>query len=135
MAAAEKPLEFYAKRPWGPENGLEDSDEDEEDDNGETEDEDAFSLQEMLRLGGTKQDYLMLAALDENEEVVDGGKKGAIDDLQQGELEAFIQNLSLAKYAKAFLIEEDQPAKKEDSSKKDSRVSKVDSKKQKVKVR
>ncbi|XP_061005531.1 CCAAT/enhancer-binding protein zeta-like [Dama dama] len=74
----------------------------------------------------------MLAALDENEEVVDGGKKGAIDDLQQSELEAFIQNLSLAKYAKAFLIEEDQPAKKEESSKKEARVSKVDSKKQKT---
>ena len=52
MAAAEKPLEFHAKRPWGPENGLEDPDEDEEDDNDET--EDAFSLQEVLRLGGTK---------------------------------------------------------------------------------
>lgn len=52
MAAAEKPLEFHAKRPWGPEKGLEDPDEDEEDDNDET--EDAFSLQEVLRLGGTK---------------------------------------------------------------------------------
>ena len=79
-----------------------------------------------------QQDYLMLAALDENEEVVDGGKKGAIDDLQQGELETFIQNLSLAKYTKAFLIKEDQPAKKEDASKKEARVSKVDSKKQKA---
>ncbi|KAF6320953.1 CCAAT enhancer binding protein zeta [Rhinolophus ferrumequinum] len=72
----------------------------------------------------------MLAALDENEEVVDGGKKGAIDDLQQGELETFIQNLSLAKYAKAFLIEEDEPAKKEDASKKEAGVSKLDNKKQ-----
>ena len=42
-----------------------------------------------------QQDYLMLATLDENEEVVDGGKKGAIDDLQQGELEAFIQNIQI----------------------------------------
>uniref|UniRef100_A0A452QPU5 CCAAT/enhancer-binding protein zeta n=1 Tax=Ursus americanus TaxID=9643 RepID=A0A452QPU5_URSAM len=77
-----------------------------------------------------QQDYLMLATLDENEEVVDGGKKGAIDDLQQGELEAFIQNLSLAKYAKAFLVEEDEPAKKENASKKEAKVSKVDNKKQ-----
>lgn len=77
-----------------------------------------------------QQDYLMLATLDENEEVVDGGKKGAIDDLQQGELEAFIQNLSLAKYAKAFLVEEDEPAKKENASKKEAGVSKVDKKKQ-----
>lgn len=76
-----------------------------------------------------QQDYLMLATLDENEEVVDGGKKGAIDDLQQGELETFIQNLSLAKYAKAFLVEEDEPAKKENASKKASE-SKVDKKKQ-----
>ncbi|XP_019597596.2 CCAAT/enhancer-binding protein zeta [Rhinolophus sinicus] len=128
MAAAKKPLEFHAQRHWGPEKGVEDPDEDDEDDNAET--EDGFSLEEVLRLGGTKQDFLMLAALDENEEVVDGGKKGAIDDLQQGELETFIQNLSLAKYAKAFLIEEDEPAKKEDASKKEAGVSKLDNKKQ-----
>lgn len=72
----------------------------------------------------------MLATLDENEEVVDGGKKGAIDDLQQGELKVFIQNLSLAKYAKAFLVEEDEPAKNENASKKEARVSQVDNKKQ-----
>ncbi|KAM5252014.1 CCAAT/enhancer-binding protein zeta isoform 2-T2 [Hipposideros larvatus] len=120
MAAAKKPLEFHAKRPWGPEEGVEDPDEDDEGDTDET--ENGFSLEEVLRLGGTKQDFVMLAALDENEEVVDGGKKGAIDDLQQGELEAFIQNLSLAKHAKAFLIEEE-PAKKEDASKKEASVS------------
>ncbi|KAK2489705.1 hypothetical protein MC885_017854 [Smutsia gigantea] len=128
MAAAKERLEFHAKRPWGREEAMEDPDEDDENDNDE--DENGFSLQEVLRLGGTKQDYLMLATLDENEEVVDGGKKGAIDDLQQGELEAFIHNLSLAKYSKAFLIE-DEPAKKEDASKK-ARLSKVDDKKQNV---
>uniref|UniRef100_A0A8C3WSQ8 CCAAT/enhancer-binding protein zeta n=1 Tax=Catagonus wagneri TaxID=51154 RepID=A0A8C3WSQ8_9CETA len=129
MAASKKPLEFHAKRPWPSEEGeIEDPDEDEEDDDAEA--ENGFSLEEVLRLGGTKHDYLMLAALDENEEVVDGGKKGAIDDLQQGELEAFIQNLSLAKYAKAFLTEGDQSAKKEDGSSKEARISKVDKKKQ-----
>jgi ribosome biogenesis protein MAK21 len=71
----------------------------------------------------------MLATLDENEEVVDGGKKGIVDDLQQGELEAFIQNLNLAKYAKS-LIEEDELAKKENAGKKEAKVSKVDNKKQ-----
>ncbi|KAK1333151.1 hypothetical protein QTO34_006688 [Cnephaeus nilssonii] len=126
MAAAKKPLEFHAERPWGPDGRIEDSDEDDEEDN---EAEDGFSMEEVLRLGGTKQDYLMLAALDENEEVVDGGKKGAIDDLQQGELEAFIQNLSLAKYAKSFIIAEDEPPNKEDTNKKAS-VSKLDNKKQ-----
>ncbi|XP_047638229.1 CCAAT/enhancer-binding protein zeta [Phacochoerus africanus] len=129
MAASKKHLEFHAKRPWPPEEEeVEDPDEDDEDDNDEA--ENGFSLEEVLRLGGTKQDYLMLATLDENEEVVDGGKKGAIDDLQQGELEAFIQNLSLAKYAKTFLIEEDQSSGKEDGSSKEARVSKVDNKKQ-----
>ncbi|KAF3826507.1 hypothetical protein GH733_009032, partial [Mirounga leonina] len=128
MAAAKKPLEFHAKRPWRGEEAVEDPDEDNEEDNDDG--ENGFSLEEVLRLGGTKQDYLMLATLDENEEVVDGGKKGAIDDLQQGELEAFIQNLSLAKYAKAFLVEEDEPAEKENASKKEARVSKVDNKKQ-----
>ncbi|ELK36086.1 PREDICTED: CCAAT/enhancer-binding protein zeta [Myotis davidii] len=126
MAAAKKPLEFHAQRPWVPDGRIEDSDEDDEEDN---EAENGFSMEEVLRLGGTKQDYLMLAALDENEEVVDGGKKGAIDDLQQGELEAFIQNLNLAKYAKSSIIAEDEPPNKEDANKKAS-VSKLDNKKQ-----
>lgn len=52
MAAAKKPLEFHAKRPWGPEEGVEDPDEDDEGDNDET--ENGFSLEEVLRLGGTK---------------------------------------------------------------------------------
>ncbi|KAM7078665.1 CCAAT/enhancer-binding protein zeta [Molossus nigricans] len=127
MAAAKKPLEFHAQRLWGPDARVDDSDEDDEDDNDEA--ENGFSMEEVLRLGGTKQDYLMLAALDENEEIVDGGKKGAIDDLQQGELEAFIQNLNLAKYPKAFIIEEDEPPSKEDVSKKAS-MSKFDNKRQ-----
>ncbi|XP_004686350.1 PREDICTED: CCAAT/enhancer-binding protein zeta [Condylura cristata] len=122
MAAAKERLEFHAKQHWHPEEAVEDPDEDENDEAGN-----GFSLEEVLRLGGSKQDYLMLATLDENEEVVDGGKKGAIDDLKEGELEAFIQNLSLAKYAKACLIEDDEPAKNENASKKET---KVDNKKQ-----
>lgn len=51
MAAAKKPLEFHAKRPWGPDRRTEDSDEDDEDDN---EAENGFSMEEVLRLGGTK---------------------------------------------------------------------------------
>lgn len=45
-------MEFHAKRPWGPEKGVEDPDEDDEDENDET--ENGFSLEEVLRLGGTK---------------------------------------------------------------------------------
>ncbi|XP_002709966.3 CCAAT/enhancer-binding protein zeta [Oryctolagus cuniculus] len=127
MAAPKARLEFHAKRPWRGEEAVGDPDEEDEDDSGEA--ENGFTLEEVLRLGGTKQDYLMLATLDENEEVVDGGKKGTIDDLQQGELEAFIQNLSLAKYAKS-LIEEDAPVEKESTSKREVKVSKVDNKKQ-----
>lgn len=52
MAAAKTTLEFHAKRPWGPEEGIEDPDEDDEDDNDEA--ENGFSLEEVLRLGGTK---------------------------------------------------------------------------------
>ncbi|KAM5142651.1 CCAAT/enhancer-binding protein zeta [Callospermophilus lateralis] len=127
MAAAKAPLEFHAKRPWAGQEAVGDPDEEDEDDSGEA--ENGFSLEEVLRLGGTKQDYLMLATLDENEEVVDGGKKGAVDDLQQGELEAFIQNLSLAKYAKSFIEDDEQP-KKENASKKETKVSNIDNKKQ-----
>ncbi|XP_012330848.2 CCAAT/enhancer-binding protein zeta [Aotus nancymaae] len=126
MAAAKEPLEFHAKRPWRPEEAIGDPDEEVEDDTSET--ENGFSLEEVLRLGGTKQDYLMLATLDENDEVIDGGKKGAIDDLQQGELEAFIQNLNLAKYTKACLIKEDEPAKKENFSKKEVKIPKINNK-------
>lgn len=52
MAAAKKPLEFHAKRPWCGEEAVEDPDEDDEEDNDEA--EDGFSLEEVLRLGGTK---------------------------------------------------------------------------------
>ncbi|XP_008820822.1 CCAAT/enhancer-binding protein zeta [Nannospalax galili] len=128
MSADQEPLEFHPKRPWRPKEVTEDPDEEDAEESDAA--KNGFSLEEVLRLGGTKQDYLMLAALDENEEVVDGGKKGAIDDLQQGELEAFIQNLNLAKYAKSS-VEEDEPDKKENASQKEVKVSKVDNKKQK----
>ncbi|KFV87348.1 CCAAT/enhancer-binding protein zeta, partial [Struthio camelus australis] len=54
-----------------------------------------------------QQDYLMLCAVDEAEEVVDGGKRGAIDDLKAGELEAFVSSLGLDKYAESCLVVED----------------------------
>ncbi|NWW92508.1 CEBPZ protein, partial [Rhynochetos jubatus] len=81
--------------------------EEEEEGGGEDGDADEFTLDEVLRLGGTKQDYLMLCAVDEAEEVVDGGKKGAIDDLKEGELEAFVSSLGLGKYAESCLVVEE----------------------------
>lgn len=129
MSVDQEPLEFHAKNPWRPKEVTEDPEEEDEEDSDEA--KNGFSLEEVLRLGGTKQDYLMLATLDENEEVVDGGKKGTVDDLQQGELEAFIQNLNLAKYSKS-LIEEDEPEKKGNASKKEAELRKVENKKQKA---
>ncbi|CAI5770653.1 enhancer-binding zeta [Podarcis lilfordi] len=81
---------------------------DERDGEGEVDDGSGFTLEEVLRLGGTKQDYIMLAALDETEEIVDGGKKGAIDDLKDGELEAFIKSLGVSSYSKKFLVAADE---------------------------
>ncbi|CAO2644827.1 CCAAT/enhancer-binding protein zeta [Lemmus lemmus] len=60
----------------------EDPEEEEEEDSDEA--KNGFPLEEVLCLGGTKQDYLMQSTLDENEEVMDGSKKGTIDNLQQG---------------------------------------------------
>lgn len=74
-----------------------------------------------------QQDYIMLSALDETEELVDGGKKGAIDDLKQGELQAFIKSLDVSKYSNTFLVTEEEettvekegkPHKKENVSQK-----------------
>nr|XP_046229485.1 CCAAT/enhancer-binding protein zeta [Scatophagus argus] len=70
-----------------------------EGDGGAKKNEDEFSLDEVLRLGGTQADYIMLAGLDDSNELVDGGKKGAIDDLEEGELEKFITKLGIRKFA------------------------------------
>eukprot|EP00075_Anas_platyrhynchos_P020432 XP_027309685.1 CCAAT/enhancer-binding protein zeta [Anas platyrhynchos] len=68
---------------------------------------DGFTLDEVLRLGGTKQDFLMLCALDEEEEeMVDGGRKDAIDDLEEGELEAFVSSLGFDRFAESCMQED-----------------------------
>uniref|UniRef100_A0A3Q1G6R9 CCAAT/enhancer-binding protein zeta n=1 Tax=Acanthochromis polyacanthus TaxID=80966 RepID=A0A3Q1G6R9_9TELE len=61
--------------------------------------EEEFSLEEVLRLGGTQADYVFLAGINDNQELVDGGKKGAIDDLEDGELEKFITKLGIRAYS------------------------------------
>ncbi|NWH56934.1 CEBPZ protein, partial [Geococcyx californianus] len=125
------------KAAGGGSRGEEDEDEDEE---GEGGDHEGFTLDEVLRLGGTKQDYVMLCAVDESEDIVDGGKKDAIDDLKEGELEAFISSLGLDKYAKSCLVveeeddgdsqEKEKPLKKE-KSKKEAKPSLLDGKREK----
>ncbi|XP_053314606.1 CCAAT/enhancer-binding protein zeta [Spea bombifrons] len=71
-----------------------------EDDDIEGSNEEDFTLEEVLRLGGTKQDYVMLAGLKEVDVMVDGGTKGGgISDLEDGELKAFIDKLGLHKFS------------------------------------
>ncbi|XP_041853196.1 CCAAT/enhancer-binding protein zeta [Melanotaenia boesemani] len=66
-----------------------------------------LNLDEVLRLGGTKADYILLAGLDDSNELVDGGKKGAIDDLEEGELERFITKLGIQAYADQQFIRDE----------------------------
>ncbi|KAM9798285.1 CCAAT/enhancer-binding protein zeta [Neosynchiropus ocellatus] len=69
-------------------------------------DDEELSLEEVLRLGGTRADFLLLAGLDDSAELEDGGKKGAIDDLQAGELEQFISKLGIRALAGQQLVQE-----------------------------
>ncbi|NWV30327.1 CEBPZ protein, partial [Origma solitaria] len=119
-------------------SGEEESDDD-GDEEGEGGDAGGFTLDEVLRLGGTKQDYLMLCAVDEEGEIVDGGKKDTIDDLKEGELEAFVSSLGLHKYAKSCLEgdeddgsskEKEKPPKNE-KSKKETKPTSLEGKKEK----
>ncbi|CAM9132955.1 unnamed protein product [Lampetra planeri] len=70
------------------------------------EEEEELSLDEVLRLGGTQADYILLAGLEDSGDLVDGGTKDAIDDLEQGELEQFITRLGLGAYADQQIVEQ-----------------------------
>ncbi|XP_035986300.1 CCAAT/enhancer-binding protein zeta isoform X2 [Fundulus heteroclitus] len=61
--------------------------------------EEELSLEEVLRLGGTQADFILLAGIDDSAELVDGGMKNAIDDLEEGELEKFITKLGIRNHA------------------------------------
>ncbi|KAM4771728.1 CCAAT/enhancer-binding protein zeta [Rhinophrynus dorsalis] len=89
---------------------------DDDDDIGE-EPESGFTLEEVLRLGGTKQDFIMLAGLEDVEEIVDGGKKGLIDDLEEGELKAFIEKLGIQKFSSDDIDQEKPTTKKKGKEK------------------
>ncbi|GCC22718.1 hypothetical protein chiPu_0001106, partial [Chiloscyllium punctatum] len=111
---------------------LENSDAEEEGDRDESQRRDAedtgeeFTLNLVRQLGGTKADYIMLYSLNDNEELIDGGKKNAIDDLKEGELESFINKIGIRKYSK-FLLEKNEESteneiKKKDKNKKHEKV-------------
>ncbi|KAM4712899.1 LOW QUALITY PROTEIN: CCAAT/enhancer-binding protein zeta [Anableps anableps] len=88
------------------------SDESQQEENREAEEApggEELDLEEVLRLGGTQADYILLAAIDDSSELVDGGMKGAIDDLEEGELEGFISKLGIRAHA-GFKTFPDEPA-------------------------
>lgn len=47
---------------------------------------------------------MMLAVLNDSNELIDGGKKGAIDDLEEGEMEKFIAKLGIRAFAGQQII-------------------------------
>uniref|UniRef100_A0A672QI17 CCAAT-binding factor domain-containing protein n=1 Tax=Sinocyclocheilus grahami TaxID=75366 RepID=A0A672QI17_SINGR len=73
-------------------------------------------------------DYVMLAGIGDTAELINGGKKGAIDDLEEGELEGFITKLGIRAYAEQQIIRDEQdetssePPKKEKKKAKSSKM-------------
>ncbi|XP_070705152.1 CCAAT/enhancer-binding protein zeta [Pempheris klunzingeri] len=84
-----------------------------------------FSLEEVLRLGGTQADYIMLATLNDSDELVDGGKKGAIDDLEEGELEKFITKLGIRSFSGLQVIPDEPEGDAADAGEKESKKAKA----------
>uniref|UniRef100_A0A8C5E2N2 CCAAT/enhancer-binding protein zeta n=1 Tax=Gouania willdenowi TaxID=441366 RepID=A0A8C5E2N2_GOUWI len=87
-----------------------------------------LQLEEVLKLGGTKSDYIFLAGLDDSNELVDGGKKGAIDDLEEGELEKFVTKLGIRAYSGLQVVvetPEKAPTAEQQSSEKKKKQVKV----------
>ena len=61
-----------------------------------------------------QSDFLLLSGINDNHDLIDGGKKGAIDDLEPGELEKFITKLGVRAYAHlrpCLLVELPSPGK------------------------
>lgn len=72
-------------------------------------------------------DYIMLAGIADSSELINGGKKTAIDDLEEGELEEFIRKLGIRAYAGQQIIQ-DEDGQNETSSeqtKKDKKKAKA----------
>ncbi|XP_030626240.1 CCAAT/enhancer-binding protein zeta isoform X2 [Chanos chanos] len=113
-----------------------DNDEAEENsDDGKAKDEEEFTLDDVLRLGGTKADYVMLTSIGDPDEMVNGGKKGAIDDLEEGELEKYITTLGIRAYSGQQIVpdeeaEEASTSKKKEKKKKDEGETETQSEKQ-----
>ncbi|XP_077408281.1 CCAAT/enhancer-binding protein zeta [Vanacampus margaritifer] len=103
-----------AAKMWSGKNKMEAENLDDEGDNhadgadsGRQEEAGAFNLEEVLLLGGTQADFMLLSNLDASNELVDGGKQGAIDDLEEGELEKFITKLGVRDLAKLQCVSDE----------------------------
>lgn len=86
--------------------------------------EEEFILDDVLRLGGTKADYVMLAGISDSKELINGGKKNAIDDLEKGELEDFITKLGIRAYADQQIIKDGPDETSSEPSKKEGKKAK-----------
>uniref|UniRef100_A0A674AMI9 CCAAT/enhancer-binding protein zeta n=1 Tax=Salmo trutta TaxID=8032 RepID=A0A674AMI9_SALTR len=104
-----------------------DGDEEEEINGDGPQSDDEFNLDEVLRLGGTRADFALLAAIIDENELIDGGKKGAIDDLEPGELETFITKLGVRSY-KEHQIVPDEPTEEEKAEASQKESKKADAK-------
>lgn len=72
----------------------------------------------------------MLAAVDDSTELIDGGKKGAIDDLEEGELEEFITKLGIRSYSDQQVAEDDEENEPEEEKPSKPSVEKKSKKKE-----
>lgn len=76
----------------------------------------------------SQADYVMLAGISDTSELINGGKEGTIDDLEEGELEDFITKLGVRAYAEQQIIRDEQdetssePPKKEKKKAKSSKM-------------
>lgn len=70
-------------------------------------------------------DYILLAGLNDSNELVDGGKKGAIDDLEEGELEKFITKLGIRSFAGLQVIPDEPEGDAADVGEKESKKAKA----------
>ncbi|KAK6295057.1 hypothetical protein J4Q44_G00342830 [Coregonus suidteri] len=119
------------------ENDNDEGDDDEKEEMNGPQPDDEFNLDEVLRLGGTRADFALLASINDENELVDGGKKGAIDDLEPGELEKFIAKLGIRSYKDQQIVpdehteEEKAEASQKESKKADAKKAKSDEQKPK----
>ncbi|XP_072309168.1 CCAAT/enhancer-binding protein zeta isoform X2 [Eucyclogobius newberryi] len=108
-----------------------------EDESGDTRDgfdeQEEFNLEEVLKLGGTRADFVQLSTVDEWNELLDGGKKGAIDDLEEGELEKFICKLGIRSYSTLQIVADEAEAGEDEKETKVKKSEKQSEVKQKAK--